>query len=346
MVRERSSLPSISARNPGGWILVFNRRFLRSNTMIRGRGGRLITLFVEDIPDSMDYVEMNKLFAKFGVVRDVYFPKKRSMSDKRFGFLRYDCSVTAEIAIQKTDGVWMQDKELKVKFADLHKHQGGLWQRKDNNVTKHHSTEYLLDLFAAKGNFLVRRMGNRKTEFSFGREVWLSCYGVPVHAWNVSTFCRIGRYWGEVVQKMRIMDGSIPFDIRVAEEQALFICNSDFRCGCTCHGWEDEQLQYAEEDEDDDDVAGEAADRSVDDAINQKMRLMVGSIPFGIMVAEEQALFICNLDFRCGCTCHGWEDEQLQYAEEVEDDDDVAGEETDRSADDDRNDSVSFIANT
>ncbi|GAB2302025.1 hypothetical protein Dimus_036050 [Dionaea muscipula] len=95
------------------------------------------------------------------------------------------------------------------------------------------------------------------TECSYGREVWLSCYGVPVHTWNVSTFCSIGKFWGGVVQvkedttkcarvdigkimifthhmsvinqKMRLMVGETLFDIRVAEEQAVFIHNSDSR---------------------------------------------------------------------------------------------------------------------
>ncbi|GAB2295251.1 hypothetical protein Dimus_029424 [Dionaea muscipula] len=32
----------------------------------------------------------------------------------------------------------------------------------------------------------------------FGREVRLSCYGVPIHAWNTSTFSAISNYWGGV----------------------------------------------------------------------------------------------------------------------------------------------------
>ncbi|XP_057730855.1 uncharacterized protein LOC130946198 [Arachis stenosperma] len=32
------------------------------------------------------------------------------------------------------------------------------------------------------------------------RRVWLTCYGVPLHAWTVETFCAIGGQWGEVIE--------------------------------------------------------------------------------------------------------------------------------------------------
>ncbi|GAB2281040.1 Serine/arginine-rich splicing factor 12 [Dionaea muscipula] len=274
MVRERSSPVRNSARTSGGWVPVLNRSFHRGNTMIRGRGGRLITLFVVDILDSMDYVEMNKLFAKFGVVRDVYLPKKRSMLSKRFGFVRYDCSIAAKIALQRTNGVWLQDKELKVKFADLLKHQGGLWQRKDSNVTKvpgrmnvhnaqrartkeKHAVKAILahlprmgrngsglgwppssrvgKPYLAKDSYAnVVEPWSIKTECSFGRQVWLSCYSVPVHAWNISTFCGIDNHWG--------------FTGRTTEVA-----------------------------KDDDDATGEAADRSLDDDSNESVSFIVKS---------------------------------------------------------------------
>ncbi|GAB2266400.1 Serine arginine-rich splicing factor 2, partial [Dionaea muscipula] len=324
----------------------------------------------------MDYTEMNKLFAKFGVVRDVYLPKKRSMEGKRFGFVRYDCSIVVEVAIQRMNGVWLQDKELKVKPADFHKHQSGLWQRKERNGTKvveretankvpsawirekhtvnvvsasvpragghrsgttkpaplregmsyrangsyanmvkkgfiqgknvpmirvdtigngrlyrsvvasfaeHRSTEYLFKSFmtAAEGNFLVKRMGNKKKECNVGREVWLTCYGVLVHAWNVSTFCRIGSYWGEVV---------------LVEEDTAKCARVDVgKVKIITHHM---------------------------DVINQRMRLMVGSTLFNIRVAEEQA------------------------SSDGNEDDDVEGETEGRPVEDGRSVSVSFITNS
>ncbi|GAB2286065.1 hypothetical protein Dimus_020489 [Dionaea muscipula] len=37
-------------------------------------------------------------------------------------------------------------------------------------------------------------------ECNFEREVWISCYGIPVHAWSVGTFIIIGQHWGEVLR--------------------------------------------------------------------------------------------------------------------------------------------------
>ncbi|GAB2293099.1 hypothetical protein Dimus_027312, partial [Dionaea muscipula] len=80
--------------------------------------------------------------------------------------------------------------------------------------------------------------------------------------------------------------------------------------------------------------------------INQVMRLMVGIIPFDIRVAEEHAVFICNSDFRCRCTCHEREDEQYLSTEVDEDGDDAARKEAERSLDDDSSDFVSFVADS
>ncbi|GAB2287063.1 Splicing factor [Dionaea muscipula] len=78
-----------------------------------------ITLFVEDIPEGMDNGELKKLFLRYGVVMDAYIPGKRNKAGKRFGFVRYDCAVAAEVAIQRTNGLWIKDKQLKVKRADF-----------------------------------------------------------------------------------------------------------------------------------------------------------------------------------------------------------------------------------
>ncbi|GMQ00215.1 hypothetical protein CsSME_00047403 [Camellia sinensis var. sinensis] len=62
------------------------------------------------------------MFSNFGVVKDVYIPEKRRKATKtRFGYIRYDCPVTAGLAIQKANGVWCGDKTLKVKQADFGK---------------------------------------------------------------------------------------------------------------------------------------------------------------------------------------------------------------------------------
>lgn len=61
---------------------------------------------------------MVDIFRKFGVVKDVYIPlKRRKVRNTRFAFARYDCEVAAEVAVQKANGIWMEDKQLVVKHA-------------------------------------------------------------------------------------------------------------------------------------------------------------------------------------------------------------------------------------
>ncbi|CAL5396075.1 unnamed protein product [Camellia sinensis] len=67
----------------------------------------------------MDPRSLHKLFSKFGVVKDAFIPiKRRKSTNTRFGFIRYDCSISARIAEQKANGLWVDDKSLIVKTAE------------------------------------------------------------------------------------------------------------------------------------------------------------------------------------------------------------------------------------
>ncbi|XP_028051975.1 uncharacterized protein LOC114256504 [Camellia sinensis] len=103
----------------GGWQPVFRRRG-RIKTTRDSEVGELFTVFVDNIPESMNPKKLFGLFTKFGIVKDVFIPKKRrKITGSRFGFVRYDCSVAAEIAVQRADGLWCDDKALKVKGAEF-----------------------------------------------------------------------------------------------------------------------------------------------------------------------------------------------------------------------------------
>ncbi|KAL7211067.1 hypothetical protein ACSBR2_014032 [Camellia fascicularis] len=101
----------------GGWIPVVNQR--------RGGGPRgyeerrgLFTVFVDNIPSSLDAKSLFKLFNKFGVVKDVFIPfKRRKATNTRFGFVKFDCHVASDMAVQKTNGILVDDKVLVVKYA-------------------------------------------------------------------------------------------------------------------------------------------------------------------------------------------------------------------------------------
>lgn len=66
----------------------------------------------------MNAQSLFKLFTKFGIVKDVFIPlKRRIVTKSRFGFVRFDCPVIADIAIQKANGLLVGDMVLEVKNA-------------------------------------------------------------------------------------------------------------------------------------------------------------------------------------------------------------------------------------
>ncbi|KAL7230469.1 hypothetical protein ACSBR2_008864 [Camellia fascicularis] len=105
----------------GGWIPVIKRRVV-GNQDGYCKKTEVITIFVDNIPESMDAKGLFNLFRKFGVVKDAFIPgKRRRVLGSRFGFVQYDCEVAAEMAIEKADGLWCDNKALKVKRAEFQK---------------------------------------------------------------------------------------------------------------------------------------------------------------------------------------------------------------------------------
>ncbi|KAI8571108.1 hypothetical protein RHMOL_Rhmol01G0092000 [Rhododendron molle] len=122
-------------------------------------------------------------------------------------------------------------------------------------------------------------------EVPCSRMVWLNCYGIPLHLWNVDTFKKIGWKWGEVVSisddtfkglsfvvgkvlisttAMEIINQVIEVEhkgrimnIRVIEEQ--MVINTFLRASCSCEGCvaqeskENKQSENSQEKEEDDD---------------------------------------------------------------------------------------------
>ncbi|KAL7208701.1 hypothetical protein ACSBR1_030437 [Camellia fascicularis] len=97
----------------GGWQPVIRRRPM-GYQQDRFRESGMFTVFVDNLPESMDLRGLFKLF-NYGVVKDVFIPKKKRGT--RFGFVWYDCLVATSMAIQKAEGLWCDDKELKVRIA-------------------------------------------------------------------------------------------------------------------------------------------------------------------------------------------------------------------------------------
>ncbi|KAH7838067.1 hypothetical protein Vadar_021623 [Vaccinium darrowii] len=80
----------------------------------------MYTLFVDNIPESKDLQWLSKTFKMFGVVKDTFIPRKRSKcSGNKFGFVRYDCQVSAGMAVSRMNGVWVDNMRLFVKEASF-----------------------------------------------------------------------------------------------------------------------------------------------------------------------------------------------------------------------------------
>ncbi|KAH7840096.1 hypothetical protein Vadar_012527 [Vaccinium darrowii] len=80
----------------------------------------LFTLFVDNLPEFVSLPWFKKLFNNYGVVKDAFIPEKRSkISGRKFGFVWYNCSISAEVAIARANGLWCEDKKLFVKYASF-----------------------------------------------------------------------------------------------------------------------------------------------------------------------------------------------------------------------------------
>ncbi|KAL7177659.1 hypothetical protein ACSBR2_030924 [Camellia fascicularis] len=148
----------------GGWIPVVHqrRKQINQSSWSDGRRVSLYTHFVDNLPESMNPKNLYDLFAKFGVVKDVFIPqKRRRLTNSRFGFVRYDCSIAATVAEQKANGLWIDDKSLSVKVAEYDKHTKSR-QRLRSTASRQHSTR----LIPAMANTNTRTHGTDGRSFA------------------------------------------------------------------------------------------------------------------------------------------------------------------------------------
>ncbi|KAL7219519.1 hypothetical protein ACSBR2_012555 [Camellia fascicularis] len=103
----------------GGWNPALRRRRV-GNQGSKTMENRLFTIFVDEIPNSMNPKSLFTLLNKFGVVKDSFIPaKRRKATGSRFDFVRYDCKVVVEMAVLKANGLWCDNKALKVKKVEF-----------------------------------------------------------------------------------------------------------------------------------------------------------------------------------------------------------------------------------
>ncbi|KAG5521049.1 hypothetical protein RHGRI_033564 [Rhododendron griersonianum] len=114
--RERGGAEGRNGGQEGGWIPVIRSRRVQSRNWSGSK--ETFTLFVDNIPESKDHSWLHRSFNKFGVVRDAFIPQKRSKrTGNKFGFVRFECRVAADLAISRMNGVWVENLKLFVKEA-------------------------------------------------------------------------------------------------------------------------------------------------------------------------------------------------------------------------------------
>ncbi|KAL7241820.1 hypothetical protein ACSBR1_014411 [Camellia fascicularis] len=102
----------------GGWIPVVKQRG-KQEAGRKADSAAVFTVFMDNLPSSLDPKDLFNLFWKFGVVKDIFIPQKRRRNtNTRFGFVRYNCEVAAKVAMQKAHDLWVDDKKLGVKFVE------------------------------------------------------------------------------------------------------------------------------------------------------------------------------------------------------------------------------------
>ncbi|GAB2275811.1 RNA recognition motif-containing protein [Dionaea muscipula] len=272
--RRHGGLPE---RRLGGWNTVLGRSYRgRMTTVVHLSQRRMVTIFVEDLPDRMDQWAFQKMFTKFGVVKDAYIPRKMSKAGKRFGFIRYDCMVAAKVAILKTTGLWIDDKELMVKMADFDKSKEKSMKSRGNNVKEVYGD------MARKTRMIERQV--RSTEQQGKRLNPIGSYADVVRNAGakedtvslVRGIC-VGNDWlyRSVVATFRDHPRpDIIFDSFMEQEKDILAIEDDTAKCVRC-----------------DIVKIKVFTRCLS-VINQQLKLQVGALNYRIRVSEEPAVFI------------------------------------------------------
>ncbi|XVE96965.1 hypothetical protein REPUB_Repub02eG0269700 [Reevesia pubescens] len=76
-----------------------------------------LTLFVENLPDNVSVIKLRNLFNSFGVIKNVFIAKKRSRSQKIFGFVKFAKSEDARNAVQGLQGRSIQGSCISLNVA-------------------------------------------------------------------------------------------------------------------------------------------------------------------------------------------------------------------------------------
>ncbi|KAH7856731.1 hypothetical protein Vadar_004862 [Vaccinium darrowii] len=104
----------------------------------------LFTVFVDNLPSSMDVAWLRQLFSPFGCVKDVFIPSKRSSSfNTKFGFVRFKRREEAASAIEDLNGALIRDFNIVAQFAKYSKGSPLISRKKVDEVMNDFSSSSL-----------------------------------------------------------------------------------------------------------------------------------------------------------------------------------------------------------
>ncbi|EPB74035.1 hypothetical protein ANCCEY_06870 [Ancylostoma ceylanicum] len=78
----------------------------------------LYSLKVDNISYNTTQADLRRMFDKYGEIGDIHIPRdKYTRQSKGFGFVRFYSRRDAEYAMDRTDGRWVEGREIRVAMA-------------------------------------------------------------------------------------------------------------------------------------------------------------------------------------------------------------------------------------
>ncbi|KAK8316495.1 hypothetical protein V6Z11_A13G044800 [Gossypium hirsutum] len=90
------------------------------------------TIFVQNIPMSIDKRWLWKVFHYYGRVCDIFIPQKKDSRRQRFGFFRFRRAGEARKAIQRLDGRTLRNYRIHVNMAK-YRGRSAYWRNVTSN---------------------------------------------------------------------------------------------------------------------------------------------------------------------------------------------------------------------
>ncbi|KAL4295326.1 hypothetical protein GQ457_12G018390 [Hibiscus cannabinus] len=181
--------------------------------MVHEQWQRCVSVFVNNLSERMNRRWLKQLFGYHGEVVDIFIPNKRTSAGMRFGFVRFTRFDNANRAIDRSNGFILL-KSRKSSGVDVEVDAicvEGETKQDDEGGCNGDSMVLLVFQNVEKMNITISSQGDLMKKWFVkmqvwsesirmkNHRVWLSCFGVPVHDWNILTFQNIAGRWGDFI---------------------------------------------------------------------------------------------------------------------------------------------------